>query len=264
MSDLADKILDSVFPRPSLSTKFSGRGGATMSAGRDDTKDKLPYTGTTVLAFKYKNGIMFAADRKTSGGYLRIFSLDTIKIEEVASHTVIGCAGLVADSQFLKGILEETNGSFGGKYRFPLSTEGQANYIVNLCRNFRFYINPWDMGLEIQAILGGMDFSGDFKIFEISGEGSLYKKDFTAIGSGTDHALGVLRENKKSLVKKNLNLQESMAVAVKAIYRAGEADSGTSDIRVAIPSIAVVTKTGVKFIKTENVKKVVNRVLEGE
>ncbi len=262
MSSLADRILDSVLPRPDPSSKLSMRGGGTFLS-RHDAKDQLPRTGTTVLAFKYKNGILFAADRKTSGGY-SILSLDTIKVEQVASHTAIGCAGLVADSQFVKEVLEETNSGFKSQYSFPLSVEGQANYIVNLCRNFRFYINPWSMGLEIQAVIGGMDFSGDFEIFEISGEGSLYKKDFTVIGSGTDHAMGVLRENRKNLIGSSLNLQESMMVAVKAIYRAGESDNGTSDIRVATPNIAVVTKLGVKFIKTENVKKVVDRILEKE
>jgi len=53
-------------------------------------------------------------------------------------------------------------------------------------------------------------------------------------------------------------------VAVKAIYRAGEEDNGTSDIRVATPSIVTITKSGVKFIKTESVKKIVNMVLEKE
>lgn len=264
MSSLADRILDSVLPRPDPSTKLSVRGGGTTFLSRHDTKDQLPHTGTTVLAFKYKNGILFAADRKTSGGYLSIFSLDTIKIEQVASHTAIGCAGLVADAQFVKEVLEETNSGFKGQYGFPLSVEGQANYIVNLCRNFRFYINPWSMGLDIQAVIGGMDFSGDFEIFEISGEGSLYKKDFTVIGSGTDHAMGVLKDNRKNLIGRNLDLRESMMVAVKAIYRAGESDSGTSDVRVAIPNIAIVTKLGVKFIKTENVKKIVDRILEKE
>ncbi|HEY4474623.1 MAG TPA: hypothetical protein VJC06_01730 [Candidatus Paceibacterota bacterium] len=264
MSDLADKILDSVFPRPSPSTRLSIRGRGTTSARSDDTKDKLPHTGTTVLAFKYKNGIMFAADRKTSGGYFSIFSLEAIKIEQIAPRTVVGCAGLVADSQFIKEVLEETNSGFNSRYGFTLSVEGQVNYLVNLCRNFRFYVDPLSMGLEIQAVIGGMDFSGDFEIFEISGEGSFYKKDFTVVGSGTDHAMGVLKENRKNLIGRSLNLRESMLVAVKAIYRAGEADSGTSDIRVATPNIAVITKSGVKFIKTENVKKVVDRVLEKE
>ena len=264
MSGLTDRILDSVIPKPDPSTKLSVRGGGTTFLGKHDTKDRLPHTGTTVLAFKYKKGILFAADRKTSGGYLSIFSLDTIKIEQVAPHTAIGCAGLVADTQFVKEVLEETNGGFKGQYGFSLSTEGQANYVVNLCRNFRFYIDPWGMGLEVQIIIGGMDFRGDFEIFEISGEGSLYKKDFVVIGSGTDHAMGVLKENRKNLIGRNLSLQESMMIAIKAIYRAGESDNGTSDIRVATPNIAVVTKLGVKLIKTETVKKIVDIILEKE
>ncbi len=264
MSSLADRILDSVLPRPDPSTKLSIRGGGAAFLGKHDSKDQLLRTGTTVLGFKYKKGILFAADRKTSAGYLNIFSLDTIKIEQVASHTAIGCAGIVADTQFLEQVLKEANSGFRSQYRFSLSVEGQANYIVNMCRNFRFNIDPWSMGLNIVAVIGGMDFSGDFEIFEISGEGSLYKKDFTVVGSGTDYARGVLKENRKSLIGRSLGLQESMMVAVKAIYRAGEEDNGTSDIRVATPSIVTITKSGVKFIKTESVKKIVNMVLEKE
>ena len=264
MGNLADRVLDSILPRPDPSTKLSMRSGGTVALGRHENKDRLPHTGTTILVFKYKDGIMFAADRKTTGGYLSIFSLDTIKIEQVAPYAAIGCAGLVADAQFVKEILEETSNGFSSQYGFPLSIEGQANYVSKLCRNFRFYIDPWSMGLEIRAVIGGRDFSGEFEIYEISGEGSLFKSNFTVIGSGTDYALPVLKDYRKDLIKGRLDLQESMMIAVKAIYRAGESDNGTSDIRVATPNIAVITKSGFELIKTKTVQKIVAKVLEKE
>lgn len=258
-SGLAEKVLDSILPKPSP-TSTVGRA----SPGSFDDRSKLSHTGTTIVAFKYADGVMFAADRKIVRGYLSIFSLDDIKIEQVAPHTMIGYAGLVADAQFVQSILEKINSSFNSKYEFPLSVEGQANYVVTLCRNFRFYSNPWSWGLEIGAIIGGLDILGDFEIFEISGEGSLYKKDFTVIGSGADYALGVLKDNRKSLIERKLSLDESVVVAVKSVFRAGEADNGTSDVRVATPNVAVITKRGCEFIETEVVKKAVDRVLEKE
>lgn len=257
--NLIEEILDSVIPKPTPAV-ILGRA----SPGTSDERAKLPKTGTTIIAFKYADGVLFAADRKTTGGYLSILSLDTIKIEKIASHTAMGCAGLVADAQFLKKLMEEVNGSFKSRHGFPLSLEGQVNYATTLCRNFRFYINPWGWGLEIQAVIGGMDVSGEAKIFEIYGEGSLYEKNFTAIGSGTDHAMGVLKDNRKNLFERKLDLEESVEVGVKAVFRAGEADNGTADVRVATPNVAVITKKGFEFVDAKAVKKAVDRILGKE
>lgn len=259
-SKLADAILDSILPRSDPASFFKGGGKCTDNAN----KDKLLRTGTTVLAFKYRDGILLAGDRKTSVGYLSIASLDTIKIEQVAFNAACGCAGLVADAQFVKELLVQANSGFQKRYKFPISVEGQARYLSNICRNFRFYINPWNFGLEIQAIIGGLDYTGDFQIFEVFGEGTLFPKEFSVIGSGTDPAMSSLRDKKKSLLNKSLSLSDAMLVAAKAIYRAGEVDNGTSDVRVATPSMAVITVEGFKFISERRVKRSVENILQGE
>jgi proteasome beta subunit len=237
---------------------------------------QLPQTGTTILAFQYKDGLIFAADRKTSNGHLGIVALDTIKIQQADSGVAIGCAGLVSDAQFVKNSIERMNSAFLGQYESPVSIRGQANYLTKLCFRFRHFIDPWGLGLNLQMILGGVDpyfaesgeDGGGIQIFEISGDGCQFqvkKGDYVVIGSGTDGARGLLRENKKAIKSCQLSLSSAMKIAVKAIGRAGEVDNGTSDIRVATPNVAVITHDkGFKLLDDSKVKKTVELVLKQE
>jgi 20S proteasome subunit beta 7 len=63
-------------------------------------------TGTSVLAIKYKDGIMMAADNLASYGSLARFK-DIERLYAVGNNTVIGAGGDMSDFQYLKNQLEE-------------------------------------------------------------------------------------------------------------------------------------------------------------
>lgn len=63
-------------------------------------------TGTSVLAIKYKDGIMMAADTLASYGSLARFK-DVQRLHAVGSYTVIGAGGDMSDFQYLQGHLED-------------------------------------------------------------------------------------------------------------------------------------------------------------
>lgn len=89
-------------------------------------------------------------------------------------------------------------------------------------------------------------------------------KSYAVIGSGTDGAISVLREEKQKLAERKLNLDESVNLAVKAISRAGERDNGTADIRVADPNIIKITLEGCEDIEPETVSRSIKNLLEQE
>ncbi|KAI6144403.1 nucleophile aminohydrolase [Pisolithus tinctorius] len=63
-------------------------------------------TGTSVLAIKYKDGIMMAADNLASYGSLARFK-DVQRLHPVGRYTVIGAGGDMSDFQHIQHILEE-------------------------------------------------------------------------------------------------------------------------------------------------------------
>ncbi|KAG5636081.1 hypothetical protein H0H81_009157 [Sphagnurus paluster] len=63
-------------------------------------------TGTSVLAIKFKDGIMMAADNLASYGSLARFK-DMQRLQAVGEHTVIGAGGDMSDFQYIQAMLDE-------------------------------------------------------------------------------------------------------------------------------------------------------------
>lgn len=62
-------------------------------------------TGTSVLALKFKDGVMLAADNLASYGSLARFK-DVERLKAVGEYTVIGAGGDMSDFQHLEKTLE--------------------------------------------------------------------------------------------------------------------------------------------------------------
>jgi len=57
-------------------------------------------TGTSVVAIKFKDGVVIAADNLASYGSLARFT-DVERLKQIGSHTVVGAGGDMSDMQFL-------------------------------------------------------------------------------------------------------------------------------------------------------------------
>ena len=68
-------------------------------------------TGTSVLAIKYKDGIMMAADNLASYGSLARFQ-DVERLMAVGKRTLLGASGDMSDFQYLQHTLNSLLYSF--------------------------------------------------------------------------------------------------------------------------------------------------------
>ena len=64
----------------------------------------MPNIGTTVFAFKYKDGVMVAADTHVTSGWLK--HKDYKRIVPVGEESVLACSGELSDLQNLKKMLD--------------------------------------------------------------------------------------------------------------------------------------------------------------
>ncbi|KAK0218921.1 proteasome endopeptidase complex beta subunit [Armillaria fumosa] len=78
---------------------------ASFSGGVQHTQQPI-VTGTSVLAIKYKDGIMMAADNLASYGSLARFK-DVQRLQAVGDYTVIGASGDMSDFQYIQTMLDE-------------------------------------------------------------------------------------------------------------------------------------------------------------
>lgn len=242
--NLMQKVVESVLPPINF--------GPTGTVGSKSVRG--PHTKTTILALHYKDGIMCAADRKTTGWGFQIISQDTIKIYQVSlTSLMLGC-GYVGQIQLIRDKLEAQCDSWQHSYDLPFSIRAQAKYVAEWCRWLSMFTADFSFG----ALLAGMDPDGDFKLYEVSEDGSYIKFDkYEASGSGVFGAMVVLDQQ----FCPHMDEKSARTLAVEAIFHAANRDSGSSPIQVALPTLVAITRKGVQRVPDNEVMSEVAQVL---
>lgn len=251
--EIFEKIAGSIMPDPVPDTSVSRQSQPENKRGI--------HTGTTIIAFHYKDGIMLAADRKTSSGYFGIKSLESIKIHQAGRFTGVGFAGMVSDIQHLLEKLRKENESFTRRYGFILTIGGQVNFLRSIIRTHWTYMWP----LSVSVIICGRTSSGEFEIYEIEDDGYKDRVEYSAVGSGGTPANDVLFESRKPIKDRLLTFEQALNLSMRAIYKSGVSDNGTGDIRAAYPKVATIThKNNFAFVDDDIVKKEADSVIKLE
>ncbi len=196
--------------------------------------------GTTTVGIVCKDGIVLAADKRSSAGYT-VASKKMDKISPVSDYLAITMAGLVSDAQLITKLVKAQLTLNKLRTRREPSVKEAANLIASiLYQNIRkFSMVP---GI-VAFILGGKDNEG-FKLYELGVDGSITPSDdFRSEGSGSSLAYGVL----ETLYTKDITVKDGVKLALKAINAAVQRDLATGD------GIDVVTITdqGVKKVLTK-------------
>ncbi|MBU2590244.1 MAG: proteasome subunit beta [Nanoarchaeota archaeon] len=200
-------------------------------------EDLKVHKGTTTVGIVCKEGIVLAADKRTSAGYL-IANKKTIKIHKISDHMAITTAGLVSDAQLFTKIIKAQLKLLNIRKGKEPSVEEAANLLASLSyANIR---RPSMVPGIVGFLLGGFDNKGQH-LYELGIDGSISEPDdYCTDGSGSSFAMGVL----ETLYKKDMTLDEGIHVAVKAINAAVQRDLATGN---GIDVITI-TKEGYKHV----------------
>src|SRR3989338_4939520 len=182
-----------------------------------DMEKNIMQTGTTTIGIVCKDGIVLAADKRTSAGYL-IANKNQLKISKIADYAAITHAGLVSDAQLLTRIIKAQIRLEQMRRNKPLYIKEVANLLGNL-----LYANIRRMSMVpgiVGFLLGGKDSKG-YCLYDLGIDGSITEfKDYASTGSGSVFAFGVL----ESSYKEGLTVEEGMKLAMKAINAAIQRD----------------------------------------
>ncbi len=178
--------------------------------------------GTTTVGILCRDGIVLAADRRATAGYL-IADKRAEKIVKIFDKMAITTAGSVSDAQLLvKLIRAELTLKKLRTDREPTVKE-TANLLSGMVySNIRkFSIIP---GIS-HFVLGGADKYG-LHMYDLFVDGSLMEcVDYIGSGSGSVMAYGVL----DTLYGKDMTMKEGIPLAIKAINAALQRDVASGD-----------------------------------
>jgi len=203
---------------------------------------ELMKTGTTTLALMCKDGIVLAADRRATSGYL-IAHKKFDKILNITDNIAVTVAGTVSDVQLLaKYIKAELK-----LKKIRTDRENTVKEATNLLAML-VYNNIRKMSMIpgiSHFIIGGKDDLG-FHIYDLSPDGSIAEMDdYTTSGSGSVMVYGVL----ETLYKKNMSVEEGIKLAGKSINAAVQRDIASGN---GI-NIVTITKDGIKNVLSKEI-----------
>ena len=202
--------------------------------------------GTTTIGLICKDGIVLATDRRATMGNL-IADKEAKKLYKIDDYIAITIAGSVGDAQALVRLISAETKLYKlrtGSYIPPHSCAVLLSNILHSSRYFPFLT---------QMLVGGYDNLYGPKLFSLDPLGGVNEESsFTATGSGSPTALGVL----ESEYRRNLSVKKGKELAVRALVSAMERDAYSGN---GI-SLGVVDRNGVKIYSENEVNRLVNRV----
>jgi proteasome beta subunit len=198
-------------------------------------------TGTTTVGVVCRDGIVLAADKKATMGYL-VASTDADKIMQLDEHLAMTIAGVSGDTQALERYFKAEFKLFRFKEERKITVEAAANLISNILYARRFY--PY----IVQLIVGGYDEKPRLYSFDMAGA-LQEEREYFSTGSGSPTAFGVLEDN----FKKDMSAEEAKKLAVRAVRAATKRDIASGGRGI---DLVVIDSKGFHRSLEEDVKKI--------
>ena len=206
-------------------------------------KPQIRKTGTTTVGLICKEGVVLAAEKKSTMGYL-VASKESVKILPIEDNIAITIAGASGDAQALVRYMKAECKLFEIQNNRKISVQAASTLLANILYSGRWTFLPY----MVQLIIAGYDDSGP-SIYTLDAIGSIEEeKKFFSTGSGSPIALGVLEDKYKD----GLSLNEGIKLAVQAIKAAIERDIASGGKSI---DVAVITKDGFRLLEREEVEK---------
>ncbi len=174
-------------------------------------------TGTTTVGLTTEDGVILAADKRASMGRLTA-SKFAKKIYRLDDNLGLTIAGSVGDAQKIVRMMRSQLKMKKLETK-ELSVKGAGTLLSNILHANKM------MPFMNQFVLGGVDEDGGV-LYDLDPAGGLMSHDtFTATGSGSQMAYGVLEDD----YEKGLDHETGKELAVRAIQSAIERDTASGN-----------------------------------
>jgi proteasome beta subunit len=181
-------------------------------------------TGATVVGIKCSDGAVVATDSLITWGTF-VLSEKGIKAFKLTDTIVLASGGLTSDYQMLVNRLKAQIKLYELNQKKAITVKALSKMLANTLYSRRM------APLYVQTVVVGVDGDGP-QLYGLDMGGSLIPDDFTATGTGTAPAFGVLEDRYKPTV----TVKEAENIAIDAV-KAGIARDAQSGGEIHIISV---------------------------
>ena len=187
-------------------------------------------TGTTLVAMEFADGVVMAADSRTSTGSFGFVSVRvTDKLTPVTSHIMACRSGVTAEIQAMTDIVKNQL----EWYEIEFGNSPPAHTAAHLFKNISY---DYRDQLTAELIIAGWDKDNGGQVYSVPIGGALMKQAASIVGSGSTFLYGFIDANYKQNMKKD----ECVELAKKAVSLAINRDGSSG----GCCRIAIITKDG--------------------
>lgn len=215
-------------------------------------------TATTILAFKYRDGVLVAGDRRATAGNMVMYDR-TDKVLEIDRHSVMAIAGVPATAYEMVRVLEHSFKYYRRTQLQELSFEGKLRAVSKLLKeNVAAALAGTG---AVAPIFAGYDFEqGSAKIYFYDILGAEFEGvEYAVSGSGSPTIRGILHYLNTWGEQPLNQLTEEQATiqALRLLTSAAEFDSATGGVNREAnlyPVIKLIAREGLRTIPDSTLK----------
>ncbi|MFB6207965.1 MAG: archaeal proteasome endopeptidase complex subunit beta [Candidatus Nanohaloarchaea archaeon] len=200
-------------------------------------------TGTTTVGLTTSEGVIMAADRRASMGRLTAskYAKKIYRLDERIGMTI---AGSVGDAQRIVRIMRSQLKLHKLETK-ELSVKGAGTLLANILHNHKM------MPFFNQFVMGGVD-DGEGVLYDLDPAGGLMEHTkFTATGSGSQIAYGVLED----AWEEDIDHEEGRQLAIRTVQAAMERDTASGN---GIMVVEITPEEGYRVLDEKEVESVLN------
>jgi proteasome beta subunit len=232
-----------------------------LTSGSEQTgRNSLPdiTRATTILAMKYRDGVLVAGDRRATAGNMVMYDR-TDKVLELDRYCVMAIAGVPATAFEMVRVLEHSFKYYRRSQLQEMSFEGKLRAVAKLLRD-NVAAALAGTGAVVPVFAGYDVDQGAAKIFFYDILGAEFEgAEYAVSGSGSPTIRGILHYMNRWGGRPLAALPESEATVLilRLLASAAEFDSATGGVNTEAnlyPIIKRITEAGVETISAERLK----------
>lgn len=212
----------------------NAEGGLENGSGyrKDDimNPEKGVSTGTTIMAVEFADGVVMAADSRTSMGSY-VANRVSRKITKVHERIYVCRSGSAADTQALTNFVQHYLNMHAVTLKDP--TRPKVNTCASLFQRFCY---EYRAQLMAGLIIGGWDKENGGQVFEIPLGGAKFRSKFAVGGSGSAYIMGLIDND----YKEGMSKDECLSFCKKWVSHAMARDGSSGGVIRTM----VITKEG--------------------
>ena len=218
---------------------------------------------TTILAFKFAEGVLVAGDRRATAGNTVVYDRAD-KVLEIDSHSVMAIAGVPATAWEMARVLEHSFQYYRRTQLQEMSVGGKVRALSKLLRdNFGMVMQGVGVVVPLFAT-HEPGASGDGKLYFYDVMGANFEvAEYAATGSGSPAVRGVLYYENTWGAKplREYGREEALRLVLRALDTAAEADTATGGVdrngRI-FPVLKIITAKGIETIGDDTLRDLFN------